>query len=72
METDIARFLFASDGLNPTVNEIKSLANTLVTVNGSFLQTRMLTRANVLSGGSIKQPLREMVSSWGFLVVLVC
>ncbi|KAH8820739.1 ankyrin repeat-containing domain protein [Xylogone sp. PMI_703] len=61
METNIARFLFAGDDLNPTVNEIKSLANTFITVNGAFLQTGVPTRANIFSIRSTEQPLREMV-----------
>lgn len=65
METNIARFLLAGDESKGTVQDAKCLANSIIAVNNSFLQTRMITRAIIISGFSKMDNIREQVRDTG-------
>ncbi len=65
METNIARFLLAGDEPSGTAQDAKCLTNSIIAVNNSFLQTRMITRANIISGYSEMDNIREQVRVTG-------
>ena len=72
VETNVARFLLAGDDPKGTAQDAKCLANSIIAVNNSFLQTRMLTRATIINAFSVKENLREQVRARGFIIATIC
>jgi hypothetical protein len=65
METNIAGFLFAGDEPKGDAQDAKCFANSIIAVNNSFLQTRMITRAIIISCFSAMDKIREQVRATG-------
>lgn len=61
METNVTRFLVGGVDGKGTAPDAKALTKSIIAVNNSFLQTRMLTRATIFNGISKDQTLRDQV-----------
>lgn len=61
MEKNVARFLFSGPMGEGTIENAQFLTKSIVAVNHSFLQTKMLTRAMIVNGHSDADSIKEKV-----------